>query len=240
MPGTLKTLSTCRVGCRGARRPCGAGLRRRACVVRAVRVTCCDRRVAAVVLDERDLAFQPAEPGADARDREPFRGPLSAGLRTIGCKRRECPLELFVQNPWRRRRVDLSRCLLQMLFEGALAGPASGQSGGSDDADDSSTVPASHLSDHSERRVRCQVAVVSCVVIALLKLSARARTRVVIDAGEGTRTLTPPKETPDFKSGAYDQFRHPGGAKDSPEPSLTLAWWRRGARTCYSPDGPQL
>src|SRR5204863_8878336 len=37
-------------------------------------------------------------------------------------------------------------------------------------------------------------------------------------AGEGTRTLTPPKETPDFKSGAYDQFRHPGGAKDSPEP----------------------
>ena len=33
------------------------------------------------------------------------------------------------------------------------------------------------------------------------------------DAGEGTRTLTPPEETPDFKSGAYDQFRHPGGAR---------------------------
>src|SRR5256714_4704442 len=36
------------------------------------------------------------------------------------------------------------------------------------------------------------------------------------DAGEGTRTLTPPKETPDFKSGAYDQFRHPGGARIAP------------------------
>src|SRR3954453_11128963 len=32
-------------------------------------------------------------------------------------------------------------------------------------------------------------------------------------SGEGTRTLTPPKETPDFKSGAYDQFRHPGGRR---------------------------
>src|SRR5256885_17105672 len=38
------------------------------------------------------------------------------------------------------------------------------------------------------------------------------------DAGEGTRTLTPPKETPDFKSGAYDQFRHPGGARIAPAP----------------------
>jgi hypothetical protein len=36
------------------------------------------------------------------------------------------------------------------------------------------------------------------------------------DAGEGTRTLTPHEGTPDFKSGAYSQFRHPGGAKDSP------------------------
>jgi hypothetical protein len=35
-------------------------------------------------------------------------------------------------------------------------------------------------------------------------------------AGEGTRTLTPAARTPDFKSGAYDQFRHPGGPKNSP------------------------
>src|SRR3954453_5674013 len=35
-------------------------------------------------------------------------------------------------------------------------------------------------------------------------------------SGEGTRTLTPPKETPDFKSGAYDQFRHPGAARIAP------------------------
>jgi hypothetical protein len=32
-------------------------------------------------------------------------------------------------------------------------------------------------------------------------------------AGGGTRTRTPPKGTPDFKSGAYDQFRHPGGGR---------------------------
>jgi hypothetical protein len=164
-------------------------------VVRAVRVTCCDRWVAAVILDERDLAFQPAEPGADARDREPFRGPLRAGFRTIGYKRRERPLELFVQNPWRRRRADLSRCLLQMLFEGALAGPAPGQSGRSDNAaDDFSSVPRGRAPPPP----------------------TWPKTRMATDAGEGTRTLTPPKETPDFKSGAYDQFRHPGGAKDSP------------------------
>ena len=30
------------------------------------------------------------------------------------------------------------------------------------------------------------------------------------DAGGGSRTLTPREGTPDFKSGAYDQFRHPG------------------------------
>jgi len=29
-------------------------------------------------------------------------------------------------------------------------------------------------------------------------------------AGGGSRTLMPPWGTPDFKSGAYDQFRHPG------------------------------
>jgi hypothetical protein len=29
-------------------------------------------------------------------------------------------------------------------------------------------------------------------------------------AGGGTRTRTPPGGTPDFKSGAYHQFRHPG------------------------------
>src|SRR2546422_95860 len=29
-------------------------------------------------------------------------------------------------------------------------------------------------------------------------------------AGGGTRTRTPPRGTPDFKSGAYHQFRHPG------------------------------
>jgi hypothetical protein len=29
-------------------------------------------------------------------------------------------------------------------------------------------------------------------------------------AGGGTRTRTPPGGTPDFKSGAYNQFRHPG------------------------------
>src|SRR5439155_18120889 len=32
-------------------------------------------------------------------------------------------------------------------------------------------------------------------------------------AGGGIRTRTPPKGTPDFKSGAYDQFRHPGGRR---------------------------
>src|SRR6476660_2839879 len=44
----------------------------------------------------------------------------------------------------------------------------------------------------------------------------RAANRIVRHAGEGTRTLTPPEETPDFKSGAYDQFRHPGGARIAP------------------------
>src|SRR3954470_9060772 len=39
-------------------------------------------------------------------------------------------------------------------------------------------------------------------------------------AGEGTRTLTPPEETPDFKSGAYDQFRHPGGASIARGPAF--------------------
>src|SRR6266516_5367601 len=34
-------------------------------------------------------------------------------------------------------------------------------------------------------------------------------------AGEGTRTLTPSTRTPDFKSGAYHQFRHPGGLRIS-------------------------
>ena len=37
------------------------------------------------------------------------------------------------------------------------------------------------------------------------------------DAGGGTRTRTPPGGTPDFKSGAYDQFRHPGGGRIAPE-----------------------
>src|SRR3954453_13453089 len=36
------------------------------------------------------------------------------------------------------------------------------------------------------------------------------------DAGEGTRTLTPPKETPDFKSAAYGPFPPPGGARIAP------------------------
>src|SRR6266851_6776736 len=33
------------------------------------------------------------------------------------------------------------------------------------------------------------------------------------DAGGGTRTRTPPWGAPDFKSGAYHQFRHPGGLR---------------------------
>jgi hypothetical protein len=50
----------------------------------------------------------------------------------------------------------------------------------------------------------------------------------VLDAGGGTRTRTPPEGTPDFKSGAYDQFRHPGGARIAAvyfpgDMSLTLA-----------------
>src|ERR671934_889575 len=38
------------------------------------------------------------------------------------------------------------------------------------------------------------------------------------DAGGGSRTLTPPEGTPDFKSGAYDRFRHPGAARIASQP----------------------
>jgi hypothetical protein len=41
------------------------------------------------------------------------------------------------------------------------------------------------------------------------------------NAGGGTRTRTPPWGTPDFKSGAYHQFRHPGAAQNSRAIGLT-------------------
>jgi hypothetical protein len=34
--------------------------------------------------------------------------------------------------------------------------------------------------------------------------------------GAGLEPARPARGTPDFKSGAYHQFRHPGGPQDSP------------------------
>jgi hypothetical protein len=40
--------------------------------------------------------------------------------------------------------------------------------------------------------------------------------------GEGFEPSRPLKGTPDFKSGAYHQFRHPGVAKGSPRTSYSF------------------
>src|SRR5438067_2527501 len=104
-----------------------------------------------------------------------------------------------------------------MLFEGALAGPAAGQSGGGDDAADDLSVPASWQSDHSERRGRWDRDRVSPLLSTeistrvsngrRLAVRERAQARMVPYAGEGTRTLTPPEETLDFKAGAKRDAR---------------------------------
>src|SRR5947209_13960947 len=47
--------------------------------------------------------------------------------------------------------------------------------------------------------------------------------------GEGVEPSRPRERTPDFKSGAYDQFRHPGAGNRSPDSdSLKTAEGERG------------
>ena len=82
--------------------------------------------------------------------------------------------------------------------------------------------------------IRSRDAHVSIVALIALGFKTWIAPLGTCSAGGGTRTRTPPRGAPDFKSGAYSQFRHPGaGSVASPgywpgAMSLTL-WYRSPA-----------
>ena len=62
-----------------------------------------------------------------------------------------------------------------------------------------------------ERRLPLQIAVLGRNLLHF----GHARSVGARVPGEGVEPLRPREGTPDFKSGAYHQFRHPGGPKDN-------------------------